>query len=95
MQCALPMLNSICYNHTKVVVLSGDVPLISTEMINDMRNIDSNVALAVTEMDNPYGYGRIVIDNQKQFSRIVEQKDCNEQENSITTVNCGLYVFVS
>ena len=93
MQCALPMLSSICYNHTKIVVLSGDVPLISSEMINDMRNIDSNVALAVTEMDKPHGYGRIVMDNQKQFSRIVEQKDCNEQENSITTINCGLYMF--
>lgn len=93
MQCALPMLSSICYNHTKIVVLSGDVPLISSEMINDMRNIDSNVALAVTEMDKPHGYGRIVMNNQKQFSRIVEQKDCNEQENSITTINCGLYMF--
>lgn len=93
MQCALPMLTSICYNHTKVVVLSGDVPLISTEMISDMRNVDSNVALAVTDMDNPHGYGRIVMNDQKQFLKIVEQKDCNEEENKITTVNCGLYMF--
>ena len=91
--CALPILKSICYNHTKIIVLSGDVPLISADIVNDMRMIDSNVALAITEMDDPTGYGRIVIDNRKQFSRIVEQKDCNEEETKIKMVNCGLYMF--
>ena len=53
MQCALPMLTSICYNHTNIIVLSGDVPLISGEMIDDMRMVDSNVALAITSMEDP------------------------------------------
>jgi len=92
-QCALPILQSICYHHTKIVVLSGDVPLISTDMIHEMRTIDSNVALAITEMDDPTGYGRIVVDDRKQFSRIVEQKDCNEEETEINMINCGLYMF--
>jgi bifunctional UDP-N-acetylglucosamine pyrophosphorylase / glucosamine-1-phosphate N-acetyltransferase len=92
-QCAERILQSICYHHTKIVILSGDVPLISTEMIHEMRSIDSNVALAITEMDDPTGYGRIVIDDRNQFSRIVEQKDCNEEEKDIKMVNCGLYMF--
>lgn len=92
-QCALPILSSICYKHTKIVVLSGDVPLISTEMVNDMRMIDSNVALAITEMNDPTGYGRIIMDERNQFSRIVEQKDCSEEEKKIKMVNCGLYMF--
>ena len=92
-QCAVPILSSICYNHTNIIVLSGDVPLISGEMIDDMRMVDSNVALAITSMEDPTGYGRIVIDDCKQFSRIVEQKDCSEEEKKINMINCGLYMF--
>ena len=93
MQCTLDVLSKTCYNHTKVLVLSGDVPLISTEMINEMRNVDKNVALAITKMGDPTGYGRIVMDERNQFSRIVEQKDCSEKEKQIDMVNCGLYMF--
>lgn len=92
-QCAERILQSICYHHTKIVILSGDVPLISTDMIHEMRSVNSNVALAITEMDDPTGYGRIIMDDRKQFSRIVEQKDCNEEEKDIKMVNCGLYMF--
>jgi len=92
-RCAERILQSICYHHTKIVILSGDVPLISTDIIHEMRSVNSNVALAITEMDDPTGYGRIIMDDRKQFSRIVEQKDCNEEEKDIQMVNCGLYMF--
>jgi bifunctional N-acetylglucosamine-1-phosphate-uridyltransferase/glucosamine-1-phosphate-acetyltransferase GlmU-like protein len=62
-RCAERILQSICYHHTKIVILSGDVPLISTDIIHEMRSVNSNVALAITEMDDPTGYGRIIMVN--------------------------------
>ena len=54
----------------------------------------SGVKLIVTNLDEPTGYGRIVIKDGK-FDKIVEQKDCNEEEVQISTVNGGIYCIQS
>lgn len=91
LQCALPEIKK--YPHTNFVVLSGDVPLITESLINEMSNkTDVDATLAVMDIEYPSGYGRIVIENGI-FSRIVEEKDCNPNEKKITLVNCGLYMF--
>ena len=42
-------------------------------------------------MEKPYGYGRII--EYEYYTKIVEQKDCNENEININLVNCGIYAF--
>ncbi len=43
-------------------------------------------------IENPTGYGRIVR-NGESVEKIVEHKDCNEQEIKIQEVNAGMYCF--
>ena len=53
-----------------VLILSGDVPLLSTYTIKNLLNMRCHVKLIVTNLDDPNGYGRIVIKDGK-FDKIV------------------------
>jgi len=44
-------------------------------------------------LENPFGYGRIVRDNEDRFMRIVEQKDASVDEKQIREINAGIYCF--
>jgi len=82
------------YDNYNVLILSGDVPLIkSNTMIKMLKNINK-VRLMVTNIKNPFGYGRI-IESNNIFEKIVEEKDCNNKEQNINKINCGIYSFNS
>jgi len=91
--CVRPHLLDIDENH-KIVILSGDVPLLKSNTICSL-NTEDKVCLMSTQYQDPTGYGRIVQDNNGQFSKIVEQKDCDEEEVKIDIVNAGVYMFTS
>lgn len=92
-QCCIPELKSDNMN-TRVLILSGDVPLLqSNTMLKILTNLNK-VKIAVTEFDDPYGYGRIVEQNNI-FDKMVEEKDCNFEQKQIKKVNCGIYAFNS
>jgi bifunctional UDP-N-acetylglucosamine pyrophosphorylase/glucosamine-1-phosphate N-acetyltransferase len=83
-----------------VLVLSGDHPLISAEIIAELiaTHRDSGAAATVmtTEMDDPASYGRIVRDSSGDIERIVEAKspgDATPEELAIREVNAGTYAF--
>ena len=80
-----------------LVVLSGDCPLITAATIRrlvDMREqADAAVVVLTMELENPYGYGRIVRDRVGAVERIVEQKDANSAEAAICECNSGFYCF--
>lgn len=81
-----------------VLVLNGDAPLIDPETINEAFEKHCQEQNAVTvisaRVDNPYGYGRIVIDHRDgSLARIVEEKDADEQEKGIYEVNSGAFWF--
>ena len=61
-----------------LVVLSGDCPLITAATIRRLVNMreqaDAAVVVLTMELENPYGYGRIVRDRVGAVERIVEQK---------------------
>jgi bifunctional UDP-N-acetylglucosamine pyrophosphorylase/glucosamine-1-phosphate N-acetyltransferase len=46
-----------------------------------------------TTLEIPHGYGRIVQDHSGEFVKIVEEKDCSDNEKSIQKINCGIYAF--
>jgi UDP-N-acetylglucosamine diphosphorylase/glucosamine-1-phosphate N-acetyltransferase len=80
--------------NTNVLILSGDVPLLSSHTMEKMV-IDSTICkIAVTRLENPYGYGRIVTQNNC-FDKIIEEKDCTEEEKQIQLVNGGVYCIQS
>uniref|UniRef100_A0A7C5U4P6 Bifunctional protein GlmU n=1 Tax=Fervidobacterium nodosum TaxID=2424 RepID=A0A7C5U4P6_9BACT len=78
-----------------LLVLYGDVPLLSKETIEMLRNEHEEKNNQVTVLtfiaENPAGYGRIVRTDGK--IRIVEDKDASEEEKKINEVNSGIYIF--
>lgn len=81
-----------------VVVLSGDVPLLSVDAVKslvDALGKDKRAAVAVltATLANPTGYGRIVRDKKKSFVRIREEKDSSNKEKGIREINTGTYAF--
>ncbi|MEX1028994.1 MAG: bifunctional UDP-N-acetylglucosamine diphosphorylase/glucosamine-1-phosphate N-acetyltransferase GlmU [Paenibacillaceae bacterium] len=79
------------------LILYGDTPLLTEETIHNLIQIHTERQAAGTlltaQMEHPAGYGRIVRDEQGAVSRIVEEKDCTEEERMITEVNTGTYCF--
>lgn len=80
-----------------VVVLSGDCPLITPETIGALISLreetDAAVVVLTMEPDNPFGYGRIIRDENDQVLCIVEQKDATEEQKAVTECNSGFYCF--
>lgn len=81
----------------KVVILSGDVPIIRPETIEKMieKSIESKEAATVLTAvyDNPTGYGRIIRDEGGAIKTIREEKDASEEEKCIKEINSGIYCF--
>lgn len=80
--------------NSKVLILSGDVPLIKENTLLQMVNKLDKARIMTTILEEPYGYGRI-IETNGIFSKIVEQKDANEEELKCQKVNAGIYAFDS
>ncbi len=85
-----------------VVVLSGDVPLVSAQTIEELvRAHDASGAgatMASTFLDDPSGYGRVVRDEHGLVERVVETKtagDATPEQLRIREVNTGIYVFAA
>ena len=80
-----------------LVVLSGDCPLITADTIARLAAVreenDAAVVVLTMQLDDPFGYGRIVRDEQGAVARIVEQKDANRSELAVQEVNTSVYVF--
>ncbi|MGB1973239.1 MAG: bifunctional UDP-N-acetylglucosamine diphosphorylase/glucosamine-1-phosphate N-acetyltransferase GlmU [Vibrio toranzoniae] len=77
----------------KVLVLYGDVPLISPETIENLLDAQPNggIALLTVVLDNPTGYGRIIRRNGPVVA-IVEQKDATDEQKLIKEINTGVMV---
>lgn len=79
-----------------VLILNGDMPLVTTTLLERFIECEAtniNAKLMVAELENPYGYGRILLNSRGKFVEIREQKDCDENQVEIRDVNVGLYYF--
>lgn len=79
-----------------VAVFCGDAPLIKEDTINRMFDehlINENSATILTSiLDDATGYGRIIRSGDEVL-KIVEHKDCNEEELKVKEMNAGVYCF--
>src|SRR5690606_23937254 len=75
-----------------VLILCGDVPLISPDTLKAFVGCAdaSTLALMTLQMDDPNGYGRIMRNSHGKVQRIVEQKDANDIEKAVTEINTGI-----
>ncbi|MGR0481585.1 MAG: bifunctional UDP-N-acetylglucosamine diphosphorylase/glucosamine-1-phosphate N-acetyltransferase GlmU [Candidatus Electronema sp. V4] len=85
-----------CADADLVMILCGDTPLIRPETLRELlrRHEERGAALTLmtTELDNPFGYGRIISGADGQVLRIVEEKDANADERVLREINAGIYL---
>jgi bifunctional UDP-N-acetylglucosamine pyrophosphorylase/glucosamine-1-phosphate N-acetyltransferase len=85
--------HAISEGYDDVLILFGDTPLISVEVLRSMRAALSHEAMAVVvlgfEAKDPHGYGRLIFEDTK-LTAIVEERDASEEQRKITLCNGGL-----
>ena len=81
-------------SNSNVVILYGDVPLISESTISKLAKLASKgPALLTFNKENPTGYGRIVRGSRNKIEAIIEEKDASPSEKEISEVNSGIMAF--
>jgi UDP-N-acetylglucosamine diphosphorylase/glucosamine-1-phosphate N-acetyltransferase len=90
--CAMPQIPEHC-DH--VIVLYGDVPLIQpetiTELVEGHLKARRQISLLAVELENPFGYGRILLDDSQQITAIIEEADATADQKRIKLINSGIY----
>ena len=90
--CAIPQVP----DHVReVVILCGDVPLLTektlTGFLEDHVKAERDISLLAVEIENPKGYGRLLIDENKQLTGIVEEADASAEQKELKIINAGIY----
>jgi bifunctional UDP-N-acetylglucosamine pyrophosphorylase/glucosamine-1-phosphate N-acetyltransferase len=85
-------------NKTGVVaIFTGDAPLITEETVRNLLKFyeEGNYkgAILTSIIENPAHYGRVIRDSKGDVLKIVEAKDCSEEEYKIKEINAGMYCF--
>jgi bifunctional UDP-N-acetylglucosamine pyrophosphorylase/glucosamine-1-phosphate N-acetyltransferase len=85
---------------TPIVILSGDVPLVSAAAISELTEAHARggaaATMVTTVLDDPTGYGRVVRGADGTVERVVETKkdgDASPEELEIGEVNTGIFAF--
>ncbi len=90
--CALPQVSK---QAELVVILCGDVPLLRWEtirtLVDDHQNAGRDLTFLAVDKDPPHGYGRVIMDENRRVSAIVEEADATPDQKKITTINAGVY----
>ena len=74
-----------------VLVLYGDVPLITTDTLNNLASRAKEApALLTAVVENPRGLGRIIRDQRGKLLEVVEEKDATDEQRYICEVNTGV-----
>jgi bifunctional UDP-N-acetylglucosamine pyrophosphorylase / glucosamine-1-phosphate N-acetyltransferase len=80
-----------------VIVLPGDTPLLRPETIADLvalhRERDAACTVLSAEVADPTGYGRVVRGKDGRVTRIVEERDADDDERAIREINTSIYCF--
>jgi len=79
----------------EIVILCGDVPMLSAatvqRLLDDHKAAKRDLSLLAVTVDNPKGYGRVLIDENRRLIKIVEEADATPEQRKIRTVNAGIY----
>lgn len=90
--CALPQLPDDC---EQVVVLCGDIPLLTAptlkSLVQDHLAAGRDATLLAVELEDPQGYGRVLLNDHRQVCGIVEEADASAGQRAIRLINTGIY----
>ena len=81
----------------ELLVLNGDVPLLKEETLSSLLNFHKESKASVTflsaSLDSPKGYGRVFTDEFGLVEKIIEEKDCTDEQRKNKLINSGIYCF--
>ena len=84
-------------DRTPVVVLPGDVPLLTAEVIGEAieshRARGGAATMLTAEAEDPRGYGRVLRDSGGRVQGVVEHVDATAAQREIREINTSIYVF--
>ena len=90
--CALPFLPD---DTEEVMILCGDVPILTSDtavcLLDDHVISKRDLSILAVNIENPKGYGRILLDESGKVRKIVEESDASKQQKKIKTINTGIY----
>lgn len=79
----------------EVVILNGDLPLITSDTIKEFvefhKDKKSDVTVMSANFDDPTNYGRIIRNSDGTLNAIVEEKDTNSEQKKVKEINVGCY----
>lgn len=75
----------------RVVILCGDVPLLSTETL--LRLMDHSAGLLAMDLEDATGYGRVLEHGDGTLAGLVEHKDASPEQRAIRRANGGAYAL--
>lgn len=80
-----------CDPSSTVLVLYGDVPLISSASLREVIDLSSSgVAMLSATLEDPLGYGRVIRDEVGVFIAVVEEADASPAEKQLNEINTGV-----
>ena len=85
-----------CQDREQVMILCGDTPLIRPETLSAMLaahgKSGATITLMTTILKNPFGYGRVISNEDGTIAEIVEEKDATDEQRQIQEINTGIYL---
>ena len=80
-----------------VLILAGDTPLLTAVTLQEFFDVHislgADASVLTSTVPDPFGYGRIVRDEDGALERIVEERDADPFEKEIDEINTGVYLF--
>ena len=84
------------FRDSSVLVMSSDLPLVQSETLQPFIDFHFNEKNSMTfltaDLDNPFGFGRVIYEEGERF-RIVEEQDATPEQKTIKESNVGIYLF--
>ena len=79
----------------KTLVVNGDCPCIRSETYQGMMDSleECSMVVLTAVLDDPKSYGRVIRNAEGMIEKIVEFKDCNEDQKKVKEINTGIYCF--
>ncbi len=85
------------YEDGNILILNGDSPLMDAvtirKALSEHMNHGNDVTVISAKVDKPFGYGRIVRDDEGEFKGIVEERDAASKIKRIDEISSGAYWF--
>ncbi len=76
----------------RVLVLYGDVPLTRVATLRQLEQAEGGFSLLTTRLVDPRGYGRVLCDGNGKVRAVIEEKDADADQRTVSLVNTGILI---